>query len=134
MLAFRLRMHLAMKLHVQTRRELRGGVAGRAIRARATARLARVLASLPIEPTSARVVFTDQNGPKGGVAIRCALEVRLPRRSAVRVHDVAGTPRLALDAGLTKLERRLRRIRRSALDSKRRQKKYYAAGRAVSAG
>jgi len=123
-----------MKLDVQTRSELRGDAAGRAIRARATARLARVLASLPIEPSSARIVFMDQNGPKGGVTIRCALEVRLPRRPAVRVEDVAGTPRLALDAGLTKLERRLRRIRQSARDSKRRPKKYCAAGRALSAG
>jgi len=93
-----------------------------------------VLASLPIEPTSARAMFTDQNRAKGGTCISCALEVRLPRRPAVRVQDVAGTPRLALDAGLTKLEHRLRRIRRSALDSKRRPKKYYAAGRGLSAG
>ncbi len=117
----------------QTRIELRGGFTGRVIRARATARLARVLASLPVEPTSARVVLTDENGPKGGEAIRCALQVCLPRRPALRVEEVAGTPRLALDAGLTKLELRLRRIRQSARDSKRRPKKYYAADRALSA-
>jgi hypothetical protein len=47
---------------------------------------------------------------------------------------MASTPRLALDAGLAKLERRLRRIRQNARESKRRPKKYYAAGRALSAG
>jgi ribosome-associated translation inhibitor RaiA len=118
----------------QTRIEFRGGAAGRAIRARVTAGLARVLASLPVEPTTARVAFTDENGPKGGVAIRCALEIHLPRQTAVRVEEVATTPRLALDAGLDKLERRLRRVRQSARQAKRRPKKYYAAGRALAAG
>ena len=118
----------------ETRIEFRGGAAGRAIRARVTAGLAHVFASLPVEPTSVRIAFTDENGPKGGVAIRCALEVRLPRRPAVHVEEMASTPRLALDAGLAKLEHRLRRIRQTARASKRRPKKYYAAGRAVSAG
>jgi ribosome-associated translation inhibitor RaiA len=118
----------------QTRIEFRGGAAGRAIRARVTTGLARVLASLPVEPTTARIAFTDDNGPKGGDAIRCALEIHLPRRRAVRVEDVASTPRLALDGGLDKLERRLRRLRQSARQSKRRPKKYYAASRALAAG
>jgi len=87
-----------------------------------------------IEPTTARVAFTDENGPKGGVGIRCTLEVRLPRRPAVRVAEVSSTPRLAFDAGVVKLERRLRRIRQTARDVKRRPKKYHAAGRALSAG
>jgi ribosome-associated translation inhibitor RaiA len=52
----------------------------------------------------------------------------------VRVEDVASTPRLALDGGLDKLERRLRRLRQSARQSKRRPKKYYAASRALAAG
>lgn len=118
----------------ETRIEFRGGAAGRAIRARVVSGLARLLASLPVEPTAARVAFTDENGPKGGVAIRCALEVRLPRRPAVRVEEMASTPRLALDAGLAKLEHRLRRIRQTARESKRRPKTDYEAGRAVSAG
>ncbi len=112
--------------------EFRGGAAGRAVRSRVMSGLARVLASLPVEPTTARVAFTDENGPKGGEAIRCALEVRLPRRPAVHVEEIASTPRLALDAGLEKLERRLRRIRQNSREAKRRPKKYYAAARTLS--
>jgi ribosome-associated translation inhibitor RaiA len=52
----------------------------------------------------------------------------------VHVEEIAGTPRLALDAGLEKLERRLRRIRQNSRESKRRPKKYYAAARALSGG
>ena len=81
-----------------------GSAAGRTIRARVTAGLAGVLASLPVEATRARVAFADENGPKGGDAFRCALEVQLPRRAALHV------------------------------ESKRRPKKYYAARRAVAAG
>jgi ribosome-associated translation inhibitor RaiA len=114
--------------------EFRGSSAGPTIAARIARGLADVLESLPVEPTSARVAFTDENGPKGGNAIRCAVEVRLPGRPPVHVEDVASTPRLALDAGLAKLARRLRRIRESTRESRRRPKKYYAARRALTAG
>jgi ribosome-associated translation inhibitor RaiA len=114
--------------------EFGGSAAGRAIRARVTAGLAKVLASLPVEPTRARVAFADENGPKGGDAISCALEVQLPRRPALHVEGMASTPRLAFEAALEKLERALRRIRETARESKRRPKKYYAARRAVAAG
>ncbi len=112
--------------------EFRGSTAGRAIRARVTAGLADVMATLPAKPTSTRVAFTDENGPKGGDAIRCALEVRLPRRPVVHVEGQASTPRLAFEFGLEKLERRLRRMRKTERDSKRRPRKYYAARRAVA--
>jgi ribosome-associated translation inhibitor RaiA len=114
--------------------EFRAGSTSEATRARVTAGMKTALASLPIEPTSARVTFTDENGPKGGEAIRCALEVRLPRRPAVHVADVANTPRLAFDAALAKLERTLRRLRETARESKRRPKKYFAARRALAGG
>jgi len=50
----------------------------------------------------------------------------------VRVEDVASTSRLAFEAGLAKLDRRLRRIRETARDSKRRPKKYFAARRVLA--
>jgi hypothetical protein len=83
--------------------EFRAGSTSEATRARVTAGMKTALASLPIEPTSARVTFTDENGPKGGEAIRCALEVRLPRRPAVHVAEVASTSRLAFDSALAML-------------------------------
>ena len=116
----------------KARIEFRGSVARRLIRARVAAGLTSVLEGMPIEPTSTRVAFTDENGPKGGEAIRCALEVRLARRPAVHVEDVASTPGLAFEAGLAKLERRLRRIRETTRESKRRPKKYFAARRTLA--
>ena len=116
----------------QARIEFCGSMASRAFRARVAAGLAGVLDPMPVEPISMRVAFTDENGPKGGEAIRCTLEVRLARRPPVRVEGVAGTLRLAFDAGLAKLERRLRRIRETARDSKRHPKKYFAARRVLA--
>ena len=117
---------------MKTKIECRGITTGRAIRARVTAGLTDVMANLPAKPTSTRVAFTDENGPKGGQAIRCALEVRLPRRPVVHVEDQASTAQLAFELGLAKLERRLRRLRKTERDSKRRPRKYHAARRALA--
>src|SRR5262244_2131685 len=115
-----------MSVMTETRIDFCGSVATRGFRARVAAGLAGVLDPIPVEPTSARVAFMDENGPKGGEAIRCTFEVRLARRSPVRVSDVASTSPLAFEAGLAKLDRRLRRIRETARDSRRRPKKYFA--------
>ena len=115
-----------------SRIEFCGLAAGRALRAWVAAGLADVLDAFPVEPTSTRVAFTDENGPKGGEAIRCTLEVRLARRAPVYVQDVAATARLAFEAGLAKLERRLRRIREATRVSRRRPKKYFAARRGLA--
>lgn len=117
-----------------TRIECRGSCAGEAVRTWIATRLPRVLASLPVEPTSVRVAFADENGPKGGEAIHCALEVRVPHRGAVHVADVASTSPLAFDAALAKLERVLVRHREAVRESKRRPKKYFAARRALTGG
>ena len=117
---------------IGARIEVCGLAAGRALRARVAARLADVLDAFPVEPTSTRVAFTDENGPKGGEAIRCTLEIRLARRAPVYVQDVAGTAQLAFEAGLAKLERRLRRIREATRVSRRRPKKYFAARRVLA--
>ena len=117
-----------------TRIECRGGCAGEAVRAWIARRLPRLLASLPVEPTSIRVAFADENGPKGGEAIHCALEVRVPRRVAVHVADVANTPHRAFDAAFVKLERALLRRHEAARESKRRPKKYFAARRTLAGG
>jgi ribosome-associated translation inhibitor RaiA len=97
------------------------------------ASLKTALASLVIEPTVARATVSDENGPKGGPAIRCALEVKLPRRPAVHVEAVATTEQLAFESALTKLERAVARRRQIARDAKRRPKKYFAARRVLAA-
>ena len=111
--------------------EYLGGAESRATRTRVAERLRAIVGSLPVNPTSARATFTDENGPKGGNAIRCALEVRLPRRAAIHVEEVAGTPRLAFDGALAKLERQLARAFDTRRELRRRPKKYFAARRAL---
>ena len=112
--------------------DFRTGASSEATRTRVAADLQGVLASLRIEPTSAHATFADENGPKGGVAIRCALEVRTPRRPIVHVADMARTPRLAFGAALAKLERALAREREVTRQSRRRPKKYFAARHALA--
>ena len=113
--------------------EVQGLPRSEAARVRAAARLATALAALPERASSARVVFGDDNGPKGGAAFRCGLTVTLAGWGRLHVEDRATTPALALAGALTKLERRLQRRRGIDRDSSRRPKKYYAAARALGA-
>jgi ribosome-associated translation inhibitor RaiA len=109
--------------------DVRGIPARQAASVRAAARVA----ALEVLPPASRahVTFSDDNGPKGGPAIRCAVTLTVPRRRLVHIEAAATTPRLALDAALAKVERRLIRTRSLARDSRRHPKKYYAAARAA---
>ena len=80
-----------------------------------------------VRPTSARVGFTDENGPKGGVGVRCALTVDVPRRPAQHANGLGETPRLAFDAAYAALEQELTRERQRRRDVARRPKKYFVA-------
>jgi ribosome-associated translation inhibitor RaiA len=102
------------------------------LRGRATRLMTEALAKLAVAPVKGQVAFFDDNGPKGGRAMRCALTVRLPFRPSIRVERSAVTPRLAFDAAFVVLERQLERYRERDRDSKRHPKKYFAAGRAVT--
>jgi len=81
-----------------------------------------------LRPTAARVGFTDENGPKGGVGTRCALTVEIPRRPPAHANGLGETPRLAFDAAYAALEHELTRERQRRRDASRRPKKYFAAG------
>lgn len=105
---------------------LRGATA---LRARIGERMTAALEPIKLEPMSAQVAFFDDNGPKGGRAIRCAFTVRLPYRPALRVEHTAETPRLAFDGGFSALERLLERYRERERDSRRHPKKYFVAKR-----
>jgi hypothetical protein len=80
-----------------------------------------------LRPTAARVGFTEENGPKGGVGTRCALTVEIPRRPAAHANGLGETTRLAFDAAYAALEHELSRERRRRRDVKRRPKKYFTA-------
>jgi ribosome-associated translation inhibitor RaiA len=88
----------------------------------------------PLRPKAiaVRAGFVDENGPKGGVAIRCGLTVELPRRSRLYVAATAASHRLAFDAALEILERQLARERERFRDVRRRPKKYFLAKRMLT--
>ncbi len=120
-----------MTLEVQTT-QISGVDDDPALRARITRMMAVALARLTVRPLPSAAVFVDDNGPKGGRAMRCALTVRVPHRPNIRVERSAETRRLAFDAALAILERQLERYRERDRDSKRHPKKYFAAARAVA--
>ena len=99
------------------------------LRGRATRLMTETLAKLAVAPVKGQIAFFDDNGPKGGRAMRCALTVRLPFRPSVRVERTAETPRLAFDAAFAALERQLERYRERDRDNKRHPKMYFAARR-----
>jgi ribosomal subunit interface protein len=112
--------------------EFRGVPVERALRARIAARLMTALARSTTKAGGAQVTFFDENGPKGGPAMRCGITVRLPSRLQVRAEDTAETLRSAFDGAFAKLERELRRYRDRDRDSKRHPKKYYTATRLMA--
>jgi hypothetical protein len=98
-------------------------------RARVLGEVQSMLSKTRVQPTTATIVFTDVNGPKGGVAIRCAVTAELPRQATLRVAPLAATAPLAFAKALKALARGLSGApdRRRALS--RRPKKYYLAKR-----
>src|ERR1700674_6053141 len=92
-------------------------------------RMAAVLGSLRVAPVRAKVTFFDDNGPKGGIAMRCAIDLRVPYRPPIRVEHVAATSRLAFDGAFATLERQIERYRERERDIRRRPKKYFVAKR-----
>jgi ribosomal subunit interface protein len=112
--------------------EIRGVATDRALRAHVTARLTPSLAHVATKPIAAQVTFFDENGPKGGPTMRCAVTVRLPYRPHVHVEDTAETLRTAFDGAFAKLERELARYQDRDRESKRHPKKYYTAKRLMT--
>lgn len=103
------------------------------LRTHITRRMSGVLGRRRIRPVGARVTFADEDGPRGGVAIRCALTVRLPGRPTVRVEHQARTYRQAFESGFESLKRQLKRTTRRRRQSGRYPKKYFVARRLLKA-
>jgi ribosome-associated translation inhibitor RaiA len=96
-------------------------------------RVSGVLGRRQIRPVGARVTFTDEDGPRGGVGIRCALTVRLPGRPTVRVESQARTYRQAFEGSFESLKRQLKRTTRRRRQRGRYPKKYFVARRLLEA-
>jgi ribosome-associated translation inhibitor RaiA len=114
--------------------EIQGVDRDKALRARAVKLVGAALEPITMTPVKAKITFFDDNGPKGGPGMRCAVDVRLPFRPAIRVEQVAETSRLAFDGAFAALERRLERYRERDRDNKRRPKKYFVARRLLAGG
>ena len=105
------------------------GIRNSLLRAGIAKRVNAALKPLVVRPLAAQVRFFDDDGPKGGPAVRCALTVRVPYRPTVRVEHTAESHRLAFDATVKSLKRQLERYRERDRDSRRHPKKYYVAKR-----
>jgi len=114
--------------------DIQGMEKDRALRARAAKVVAAALEPIKMAPIRAKITFFDDNGPKGGRGMRCAMDVRLPYRPPIRVEQVAETSRLAFDGAFGALERQLERYRVRDRDIKRRPKKYFVARRLLAGG
>src|SRR5262245_31202502 len=95
-------------------------------------RLTALLAARGLEPLRVIVAFVDQNGPKGGPAVRCTATVSLARHPAVHVECTDTTARRAFDAVLESLDRRLLRFVGRLRDRARRPRKYFVAKQALA--
>ena len=108
------------------------GALSSASSARVRERLRRVLGRRDAGEGTVRVVFTDENGPRGGVDCRCAVTVRFPRRRALHVEHTASSERLAIAGVMETVARRLDEELDRRRTAARRPKKYYAARRALA--
>jgi len=91
-----------------------------------------LLGRLRVKPTAVQVMFRDDNGPKGGVDVRCGLTLEVPRQAPLHVEATAETPRVAFEAARDLLERGLRESRERARTERRRPKKYFVANRLLA--
>jgi ribosome-associated translation inhibitor RaiA len=114
--------------------EIRGIRRDPMLRLRIARQLRAALERLQLRPVTAQATFFDDNGPKGGLAIRCGLTARLPYRPALRVEQTAATQRTAFDGAFAAFERRLGRYRERDRDSRRHPKKYFVAKRLLEGG
>ena len=106
----------------------------RVLRARVMKRVGAALETLKVTPVRARVTFFDNNSPKGGRAMRCAVDVRVPHRPAVHVEHVEMTKRLAFDGVVAALERQIEGRRKRERENRRHPKKYFVAKRLLGGG
>jgi ribosome-associated translation inhibitor RaiA len=72
-------------------------------------RLSSLLERRRLTSVSVRAAFSDEDGPRGSMAIRCALTVRLGGARAIRIEHTSGTYGAAFRGALSSLKRQLER-------------------------
>jgi hypothetical protein len=103
-----------------------------AARLRVAARTRSTLAPVGGAARRARVTFSDDNGPKGGVAIRCTIDTRVTRRAPLHVEGRGTSAALALRDALERLQARVARTVGASRTLARHPKKYFVAARAAA--
>ena len=101
----------------------------RALRTLISGKVTNTFARLQVDATTVRVQFSDENGAKGGIDIRCSLTVDVPHRPELHADTVAADPRLAFEQAFAALERQIERDRERGRVERRHPKKYYLAKR-----
>ena len=96
------------------------------------ARMSELSRRVDEEAATARVTFSDVNGPKGGADIRCGVLLAIPGRPPIRAERVQTTPRLAFDESFERASRELAQVRGRRRDAARRPKKYFTAKRLLT--
>ena len=113
--------------------EISGIPSSTATRLRLAYRTRRALKLADGSVRDCRVAFTDENGPKRGVDIRCSIDTRLIRRADIHVTGRGTSVALAFREAIDRMQQRLDRVIGTSRDSARRPKKYFAAVRASMA-
>ena len=109
------------------------GIHDAALAARVYARITEAVARLAPPPTVAKVIFADENGPKGGVDTRCTIVFHMPRRRDRSFTDLGRTGAVAFDAAHAALETSVTRERARQRELVRRPKKFFLAKRLLAA-
>jgi hypothetical protein len=108
------------------------GTRNRAFTARVRGKVGAVLGRIDPPPTTAKVIFADENGPKGGPGTRCTIVHDMPRRRDFSVSGLGATEEVAFDAAFDALETSIGRDRTRRRELVRRPKKYYLAKRLLA--
>ena len=101
----------------------------RALRTLISGKISSTLERLQVAATGIRVQFSDENGSKGGIDIRCSLTIDVPHRPELHADTVAADARLAFEQAFAAIERQIERDRERGRVERRRPKKYYLAKR-----
>lgn len=99
------------------------------LRTRVVQRLRRALVGVRTSPIQVHVTFADVNGPKGGLDVRCAIDVRVPRTPPFHAEETATDDVTAFDRSAVAISRQIAEHLGRRQENGRRPKKYYAARR-----
>jgi len=109
--------------------EIVGPAIAPTLKTRIVRRIRRALVGVQTGPVHVRVSVADINGPKGGLDVRCAIDVRIPRAAPFHVEETAVRDVTAFGRSAAAISRQIARQLGRREESGRHPKKYYAARR-----